>query len=92
MGNVMNIYIENLPPFVNEEQIRELFSSYGQVESVVLIQDKHTGISHGKAHVVMPSEIDAEQAIAGLDGTEYKGQTLKVKVSFDGDFPTGNFW
>ena len=88
----MNIYIENLSPSANEEQIKQLFSSYGQVESVIIIQDKHTGMSQGKAQVVMPSEIEAEQAVAGLDGTEHKGQRLKVSVSFDGDFPTGKFW
>ena len=88
----MNIYIENLPPSSNEEQIKQLFSPHGQVESVVIVQDKHTGMPQGKAQVVMPSEVEAEQAIAAIDGTEYKGQRLKVKASLDGDFPTGKFW
>ncbi len=39
----INIYVGNLSFKTNEEHLRELFETYGQVESATIISDKFTG-------------------------------------------------
>ena len=43
----MNIYIANLSVNVTDEDLRELFSPYGTINSVKVIIDKETGKSKG---------------------------------------------
>jgi RNA recognition motif-containing protein len=74
----MHIYVENLPLSISHEEVRQLFLPYGTVEAVQLVKDKVSGIVKGTAYVVMSSEVEAEQAIAGLDGTEFCGQHLHI--------------
>jgi len=88
----MNLYVSNLPDSVTEDELKTLFSSYGSVESVYVVKDKQTGMSKGSAYVIMPSDTEAESAIAGLEGTEYQGQMLKVSQADSADFPTGDYW
>lgn len=71
------MYVGNLPFSSSEEEVRELFSQFGEVRSVNLIQDRVTGKPRGFGFVEMGSE-DAETAISNLDGVEFGGRTLKV--------------
>lgn len=88
----MNIYVSNLSDSVTEDDIKTLFSTYGIVESVYVVKDKQSGMPKGTAYVMMPSDVEAEQAIAGLDGTEHDGRTLHVVRADSADFPTGDYW
>lgn len=71
-----NIYVGNLPFSANEDQIRELFSAYGTVESVNLITDRETGRLRGFGFVDMSS--GGEDAITALNQHELDGRTLTV--------------
>ena len=42
-GVMMNIYVGNLSWGMSEDDLREAFESYGEVDSVKIIQDKMTG-------------------------------------------------
>jgi RNA recognition motif-containing protein len=48
-----NIYIGNCSYDVTEEQLRELFATYGEVDSVNVIRDRDTGRPRGFAFVEM---------------------------------------
>ena len=74
----MNIYVGNVPHAASEEELREFFQAYGQVASVAIIKDKFTGESRGFGFVEMPSQEEAQAAIAGLNGKEFKGRALTV--------------
>jgi RNA recognition motif-containing protein len=74
----MNIYVGNLSREVTEEDLRQSFESFGQVTSVAIIKDKFTGESRGFGFVDMPGKVEAQSAIAGMNGKELKGRTLKV--------------
>lgn len=74
----MNIYIGNLPSNITESELRELFESFGQIESVNLVKDRFSGESRGFGFVDMPSRKEAIAAIAGLNGKNVKGQSIKV--------------
>jgi RNA recognition motif-containing protein len=74
----VNIYVGSFSKNVTEEDLRQAFESFGQVESVVIIKDKFSGESRGFGFIEMPSKTEASSAIDGLNGKELKGRTLTV--------------
>ena len=74
----MNIYIGNLSYEVTEEDLRQLFEEFGQIESVKIIKDHYSGRSKGFGFIEMPDRAGAENAIKSLEGKEMKGRTIKV--------------
>ena len=74
----MNIYVGNLSYEVSEEDLKEAFETFGQVETVNIIKDKYSGQSKGFGFVEMSAKAEADSAIEGLNDTELKGRTLKV--------------
>ncbi len=74
----MNIYVGNLSHEVTEEELRQAFEAFGQVESAAIIKDKFTGESRGFGFVEMPAKAEAEAAIADLNEKELKGRALNV--------------
>lgn len=74
----MNIYVGNLSYEITEEDLRQAFGPFGQVESVSIIKDKYSGQSKGFGFIEMPSKAEAQAAIEGLNGKELKGRTLNV--------------
>jgi len=71
------MYVGNLPYSSTEEEVRELFSQFGEVQSVKLIEDRQTGRPRGFGFVEMGPE-EADRAMSELDGTDFGGRTLKV--------------
>jgi RNA recognition motif-containing protein len=74
----MKIYVGNLSYEVTEEDLRQAFEQSGQVESVSIIIDKYSGRSKGFGFVEMPSNVEGQAAIEGLNGKELKGRALNV--------------
>ena len=74
----MNIYVGNLFHEVTEEDLRQAFEGFGEVESAKIIKDKYSGESKGFGFVEMPAKAEAQSAIEGLNGKELKGRMLKV--------------
>ena len=74
----MNIYVGNLSYEVTEEELKEAFGAFGQVETAKIITDKYTNRSKGFGFVEMPAKAEGDAAIEGLNDTELKGRTLKV--------------
>ena len=74
----MNIYIGNLSYEVTEEDLKQAFEAFGQVESVNIIKDKFSGRSKGFGFVEMPDKANAQSAINELNGKELKGRSLNV--------------
>ena len=74
----MNIYVGNLSYEVTEEDLKEAFEVFGEVEIVKVLKDNYTGRSKGFGFVEMTNKADAQSAISGLNDKELKGRTLKV--------------
>ena len=72
------IYVGNLPYHTTEQDLEALFAEFGQVSSVALIVDRHTGQSRGFGFVEMESESEAASAIEGLNQREMDGRNLVV--------------
>ena len=74
----MNIYVGQLPYSVTEEELREMFAQFGEVVSLNIIMDRHTGQSKGFGFIEMPNNSEADQAIKGLNKSMVKGREIKV--------------
>jgi RNA recognition motif-containing protein len=74
----MKLYVGNLPYSTSEEDLRNLFSQYGNVESVAVITDRDTGRSKGFGFVEFGDDTEARNAISALSGQEYGGRALTV--------------
>ncbi len=74
----MNIYVGNLSYEVTEEDLKEAFEVFGEVETAKVIKDNYSGRSKGFGFVEMSDKAKAESAIEGLNGKELKGRTLNV--------------
>jgi len=72
------LYVGNLPYRANEAAVTELFSNYGNVLSVRLMKDKHTGKRRGFGFVEMYVK-DINEAIDKLNDSEFQQRTLKVR-------------
>ncbi|MEM5787769.1 MAG: RNA-binding protein [Syntrophobacteraceae bacterium] len=74
----MNIYIGNLSPKTSEQELREAFEEYGEVDSAKIIKDNFTGKSRGFGFVEMPNQAEAQAAIAAMNGKDVGGSALTV--------------
>jgi RNA recognition motif-containing protein len=74
----MNIYVGNLSHETTEENLKEAFEAFGEVNTVTVIKDNYTGRSKGFGFVEMPDKAGAQSAIEGLNGKDLKGRSLNV--------------
>lgn len=74
----INIYVGNLSFSTSEDQLKELFEGYGQVESATIISDKFTGRPRGFGFVRMPEREEGLRAIQELDSKDFMGRSLRV--------------
>jgi len=74
----MNIYVSNLSFNVQDEDLRALFTPYGEVTSAKIIMDKMTNRSRGFGFVEMSDDAAAKKALTELDGGSIDGRSIKV--------------
>jgi RNA recognition motif-containing protein len=74
----MNIYVGNLNYEVNENDLTEVFESYGTVNSAKIITDKYSGRSKGFGFVTMENHSEAKHAIEELNGAVYEQRDMIV--------------
>ncbi len=71
------LYVGNLPFQTTEDDLSDLFTAVGSVESVRIITDRDTGRSRGFGFIEMGDE-DAEKAINEFNGKDMEGRPLTV--------------
>ncbi len=74
----MNIYVSNLSFNIQDEDLKQLFASYGEISSAKVIFDKMSNQSRGFGFVEMSDDAAASKAIEELNGTSADGRTIKV--------------
>jgi cold-inducible RNA-binding protein len=77
-GTLKNIFVGNLSFNTSEDELRQIFETYGQVERVSILTDRETGRSRGFGFVEMANAEEGEKAIAGLNGSQFGGRTINV--------------
>ena len=73
----MNIFVSNLSFNVQDEDLKGFFTSFGEVTSAKVVNDKFTGKSRGFGFVEMNDD-EAKKAIAELNDSTLDGRTIKV--------------
>ena len=68
----------------SEEDVRNLFSTHGEITECSIAKDRDTGKSRGFAFVKFASRKAGEKAIKELDGAEIHGRKISVQESNDG--------
>jgi cold-inducible RNA-binding protein len=74
----MNIYVGNLDFKVTEDQLRQAFAAYGQVDNVTILKDRDTGQPRGFGFVEMSNNEEAQKAISGMNGAQLGSRALNV--------------
>ena len=72
------LYVGNLAFQTTSQDLQELFSQAGTVQSASVMEDRETGRSRGFAFVEMSSQDEATSAIEQFNGEEVGGRALKV--------------
>ncbi len=72
------LYVGSISFQATEDELKEVFSEIGEVESVKIITDSYTGRSKGFGFVEMASEEDAKKAIEALNGTTFMNRSIIV--------------
>jgi RNA recognition motif-containing protein len=74
----MKLYVGNLSFQTTSEELQQLFSQAGTVESASVVEDRDTGRSRGFGFVEMASKEEGEKAIEQFNGTDMNGRNLTV--------------
>src|SRR5919206_3244832 len=74
----MKLYVGNLSFQTSSDELQQLFSQAGTVESASVVEDRETGRSRGFGFVEMASREEGEAAIQQFNGKEFGGRSLTV--------------
>ncbi len=86
------LFVGSLPFAIKDDQLKDLFSQAGTVESAIIIMDKMTGRSKGFGFVEMSSDEEASKAIEMLNGSDVEGRNIIVSEARpQEDRPRSNF-
>jgi RNA recognition motif-containing protein len=72
------LYVGNLNFDATEDQVRELFGSFGEVQEVKIVMDRFSGRSRGFAFIRMATADDAGKAQEALNGQPFQGKALVI--------------
>lgn len=72
------LFVGSLDYGVTDQQLNDLFSEYGTVESAKVIVDRETNRSRGFGFVEFSNDEEAKAAMEALNGQEHQGRTLVV--------------
>ena|SRR5690348_8864317 len=84
------LYVGNLAYSVSNDDLHELFSQAGQVQSATVITDKFSGQSKGFGFVEMTTAQEVADAIRQFNDSELKGRNIKVNEAKPREASFGN--
>ncbi len=84
------LYVGNLAYTVSNDDLQQLFSQAGQVQSATVITDKFSGQSKGFGFVEMTTAQEVADAIRRFNDTELKGRNIKVNEARPRESNFGN--
>ena len=87
----MNIYISNLDTQLRNDDLKNMFASYGEVQSAEIAIDAFTDKSRGFGYVEMADEAQASAAISALNKTEVSGRVISVEQAAPKEVRNGSY-
>ena len=79
----MKIFVAGLPYDLDDAELEEIFEKFGKVVSAKVAMDRETGKSKGFGFVEMPNDVEAKEAIEGLNDISLGKKPLIVKQAED---------
>lgn len=76
---MLQLFVANFGFNVQDEDLRDFFTPYGEVISAEVITDRFTGTSRGCGYVVMKEKKAAKKAIAALQNFQVDRNTMTIK-------------
>jgi RNA recognition motif-containing protein len=80
------LFVGNIEWGATEEDLKELFGQYGEIEEAIIIKDRMSGRSKGFGFVTFAEDADAEKAIEALSGHDLNGRELVVNEARPREF------
>jgi len=77
----MNLYVSNFGYTVNDEDLKKIFSEYGEVSSAKVIMDNFNGSSRGFGFVEMPNDEEGQKAIENLHNSDIEEHKISVQLA-----------
>lgn len=78
-----SLFVAGLDFSLNDDNLKEMFSPYGNVESAKVVMDRYSGKSRGFGFVEMSTQEEAQNAIQNLNNTSVKNRQIVVKIKED---------
>ena len=72
------LFVGGLPYSIDDAELTDMFSKFGNVVSANIIMDRETRRSKGFGFVEMADDAAADEAIKKLDGAELEGRKIAV--------------
>lgn len=72
------VFVGGLAWATDDEGLRAAFEKYGEVTDAVVIKDRDTGRSRGFGFVTFTTAEAKDQAVAGMDGAQLDGRSVRV--------------
>lgn len=72
----MKLYVGNLNFRCTEDDLRELFAPYGQIDDLVILNDRETGRSRGFGFITLADDAQAKQAVEDLHEKDFQDRDL----------------
>jgi len=88
----MNLYVSNLGFNTGDEDLKQLFTPYGDVSSAKVIMDKIMNKSRGFGFVEMPDDAAASKAMEELNGSMADGRNIKISEARPREERPRNKW
>uniref|UniRef100_A0A0C9S8X8 TSA: Wollemia nobilis Ref_Wollemi_Transcript_10199_1024 transcribed RNA sequence n=1 Tax=Wollemia nobilis TaxID=56998 RepID=A0A0C9S8X8_9CONI len=83
------VFVGGLSYGVDDQTLRESFSTFGDVTDAKIINDRETGRSRGFGFVTFTSAEEANAAIEGMDGKDLHGRAIRVNLAQERNFGGG---
>ncbi len=75
-----HIFVGDLAPDIDQQTLREAFAPYGEISDVKIMKDPHTLVHKGYGFISFVNKVDAEAAIAQMNG-QWLG-TRKIRTNW----------
>jgi RNA recognition motif-containing protein len=75
------IFVGNLPWSLRDENLRELFSQFGEIVEAIVIMERRTGRSKGFGFVTFQTPEAAQSAVEGMHGKEVEGRNIVANIA-----------
>lgn len=75
------LFVGSLPFRMSDDELKDLFAEFGEVNSAKIISDRETGRSRGFGFVEFDSDSEAQAAIKALNGKDVDGRALTVNIA-----------